>query len=83
MGARALVVELAAFISARAITLTEVAHEHGVLRDFPDKVSALTVVGASERLIFALLKEEEIIDDPLQLPELVASLILDGLAARS
>ncbi len=81
-GARAPIVELAAFIAARAVTLTEVAHRHGVLRKFPNKISALTVVGASERLIFGLLKEEELIDDPLQLPELVASLILDGLAAR-
>lgn len=82
VGARVPLVELAQLISERAVVLTEVAHQHGVLRSFPDRVSALTVVGASERLIFALLKEEELLDDPLKLPELVASLILDGLAAR-
>lgn len=41
VGARAPIVELASFVTTRAVTLTEVAHRHGVLRAYPDRKSVV------------------------------------------
>lgn len=81
VGAREPIGELRDLITDKAVELTHIAHRHGVLRPFPDKLSAIVVVGAVERLVFGLLKGEDI-GDPLKLAEHVTSLILDGLAAR-
>lgn len=76
--ARAPVRDIADLVAQGAITLTEKARTHGLLRPFPAEVSALTVVGAVERLLFAVLVEERI-ESPLELPEQLTSLVLDGL----
>lgn len=76
--ARAPVRNIADLIANGAIVLTEKARTHGLLRPFPAEVSALTVVGATERLLFAVLVEERI-ESPLELPEQLTSLVLDGL----
>ena len=79
--ARAPVRDLADLIAQGAIVLTEKARTHGLLRDFPAEVSALIVVGAIERLLFAVLVEESI-EKPLEIPEQLTSLILDGLRVK-
>lgn len=79
--ARAPVRDLADLIAQGAIVLTEKARTHGLLRDFPAEVSALVVVGAIERLLFAVLIEEAI-ENPIEIPDQLTSLILDGLRAK-
>jgi AcrR family transcriptional regulator len=80
-GARTHLVELSGLISRQAVVLTEKARTHGLLREVRAEVSALLVVGAIERLMLAVFREEEI-GNPLELPDLVASIVLDGLRAK-
>ena len=82
LGARTGVAEFAAKVSWYAVDITRKAHRHGILRPIHPSVSALTVVGAIERLLLALLSEEEV-GNPLEIPEALTSLILDGLRAKS
>jgi AcrR family transcriptional regulator len=79
-GPRGPIVELSRTISKYAISITAQAQGHGILKPIPVPVSALTVVGASERLLLAVLQEEDI-GNPLEVPEALATLILDGLKA--
>lgn len=81
MGARAPVAAIAVNIAKHARLITEIAHTQKLLRDIPPSVSSLTVIGAVERLLFAVLKGEEV-GDPLEIPRLLTSLILDGLRVR-
>jgi AcrR family transcriptional regulator len=78
VGARRPVIELSRLVSRYAISLTEKAQQHGILRPIPVAVSALTVVGAAERLLHAVLLEEDV-GNPLAVPAALTSLILDGL----
>ena len=80
VGARAPIIELSRTISKWAIDITRIAQKHKILKPIPVAVSALTVVGASERLLLAVLMEEDI-GNPLEVPAALASLILDGLKA--
>jgi AcrR family transcriptional regulator len=80
VGARRPVVSMAKTMSEYAIELTRKAQKHGILKPIPVAISALSVVGATERLLLAVLHEEDI-GDVLQVPEAVATLILDGLKA--
>jgi AcrR family transcriptional regulator len=80
VGARKPVVELSRVISKFAIDITRKAQAHGILRPIPVAVSALAVVGASERLLLGVLLEEPL-GNPLDIPEALTSLILDGLKA--
>jgi hypothetical protein len=73
--------DLADTIRDGAIDLTKKAHTNGLLRAFPPEVSALTVVGAAERLLFAVLVEEAI-ESPLEIPEQLTTLIIDGMRPR-
>ena len=77
-GARRPISALAARMADEAVALTETARRHGLIRPFPARVSALTVVGAVERLILATLNDEGI-EDPTTLAFHLSSLILDGL----
>jgi AcrR family transcriptional regulator len=81
-GARVPVTELARVIDEHALLLTEAARAHGLLRPFDPRTSALAVVGAAERLLLALLRGEPVAD-PVRLVTDLASLVLDGLRARS
>jgi len=72
------VVEFAARVSAFAVEITKKAHRHGILRPIHATVSAYAVVGAAERLLLAVLKDEDV-GNPLEIPEQLTSLILDGL----
>jgi AcrR family transcriptional regulator len=80
-GARKPVRRLADLISTRAVAITATAHRRGLLRPFDGRVSALSVVGAVEKLLFAVLDGEEI-GDPLAIPSAVISLVLEGLGPR-
>lgn len=79
-GARAPARRLAGIIAARAIEHTRLAREHGLLRAFPAEVSTLTVIGAVERILFAVLNGE-FQGEPLEVPGQLITLILDGLRA--
>lgn len=81
VGARAPVVELAAEIRAAAIDLTGAARTHGLLRPLDARVSALAVVGAVERLLFALLAGEDV-GPAEEVAENLIALVLDGVRAR-
>jgi len=80
-GSRAPVRRLADQVAQHAVLLTKKAHARGLLREFPASVSALSVVGAVERLLFAVLTGEET-GDPLTVSQGLISLVLDGIRAR-
>jgi len=77
-GARRPLRALADQVSNKAAQLTTVAMNHGLLRRMEARVSALAVIGAAERLSFALLSGESLgpLDEVAQ--ELV-SMVLRGL----
>lgn len=77
-GARRPIIELSALVSRYAIEITQTAQRHGILKPIPVAVSALTVVGAVERLLLAVLHEEDI-GNVLEVPAALTTLILDGL----
>lgn len=79
-GARRPIIELSALVSRYAIDITRTAQRHGILKPIPVAVSALTVVGAAERLLLAVLHEEDI-GNVLDVPPALTTLILDGLRA--
>jgi AcrR family transcriptional regulator len=79
--ARAPIRALADVVTRGAIDLTATAQAHGLLRPFPPAISALTVVGAVERLLHAALADG-LIDDLTDVPEQVTSLVLEGLRPR-
>ena len=86
--ARAPICQLSDLIRDRAVELTHVAHQHGILKPIPPTLSALAVVGMVERLVLGLLKAEPGFSeddgfDPLTVPEALAGLVLDGLLQRS
>lgn len=78
VGARVKVVELARLVSRHAVDITEKAHTHGLLRPIRPALSGLAVVGAVERLLFAVLSGEDI-GNPLEMPDALTTLVLDGL----
>jgi AcrR family transcriptional regulator len=79
VGARVKLVEVARLISHHAVEITRKAHTHGLLRPIRPAVSGLAVVGAVERLLLAVLSEEEDVGNPLELPDALTTLVLDGL----
>lgn len=81
-GARSAARLLADRIDARALELTHVAHDRGLLRPFDGRVSALAVVGAGEKLLFALLSGRDL-GDPREIPMKLVSLVLEGLRPSS
>ena len=80
-GARMRLVDLGAQVSQLAIRLSERAHATGRLRPMHPAVSALAVTGAVERLLLAVLRDEPV-GSPLDIPEALASMVLDGLRAH-
>ena len=79
VGARVKLVEVERLISRHAVEITRKAHTHGLLRPIRPAISGLAVVGAVERLLLAVLSEEEDIGNPLELPDALTTLVLDGL----
>ena len=78
VGARAPVRALADRVDIRAIELTDIAHEQGLLRPIDPRVSARSVVGAVEKLLHGVLSGEDL-GDPTEIPEALISMILTGL----
>jgi AcrR family transcriptional regulator len=81
VGARAPVIRLARLLSQKAIEHTMQARRHGLLRPFPAELSTLTVIGAAERLLYAVLSGQ-LEGEPLEVPGALISLILDGIRVR-
>ncbi len=77
-GARRPIIQLSQQVSRYAIDMTKTAQRHGILKPINVAVSALTVVGAAERLLLAVLHEEDI-GNVLEVPAALTTLILDGL----
>ena len=77
-GARRPIIDLSRKVAGYAIEMTKTAQRHGFLKPIPVAVSALTVVGAAERLLLAVLHEEDI-GNVLEVPAVLTRLILDGL----
>jgi len=78
-GARAPVAELEARVTARTIALTRVAHEHQLLAKIPPEVSALAVIGATERLLHAHLRDG-LFDDEAQIATSLVRMVMEGIA---
>lgn len=78
VGARVRLVELQRRVSEHAVDITRKAHTHGLLRPIHPAVSGLAVVGAVERLLLALLSDEDV-GSPLELPDALTTVVLDGL----
>jgi AcrR family transcriptional regulator len=69
---------LADDIAHRSIALSQVAKDFDLLRDTDPRVGALTVIGAVERLAFAVLAGEDV-GGLAALPRTFISVILDGV----
>lgn len=81
VGARRPIVELAKRVTAAAIDITGTVQQYGLARSGNTAVAALTVVGAVERLLLALLQREHVGDHASVPPELVATLLRDLVPA--
>ncbi len=81
--ARAAVRDLADELAAGAVTLTDTARERGLLKGVASRVSALTVVGAVERMLFEVLSGGDLGANPQQVAITLITLIMDGLRADS
>jgi AcrR family transcriptional regulator len=80
VGARKPIIALSELVSRYAIEITVKAQAHGILKPIPAPVSALAVVGAAERLLAGVFLDEPL-GNPLEIPELLTTLVLDGLRA--
>ncbi len=69
---------LAERVTDAAIELTHVAHRHRLLRPIDPRVSALSVVGSVEKLLFEVLGGRDL-GDLAAVPDALISLVLDGL----
>ncbi len=79
-GARAPVIKLANLMSAKAVEHTARVRAHGLLKPFPAELSTLAVIGAAERLLYAVLSGQ-LEGEPLEVPGQLIALILDGIRA--
>lgn len=84
VGARRPIRALADLIAERAIDLNQAARGANLFRDdVPAAVSALTVVGAVERIATAYLDAPELLEvSPVEAGRALISLLLDGLVRR-
>lgn len=78
VGARRPIVELAKRVTATARDMTSQAQQSGLAKAGNVAVAALTVVGAVERLLLALLLREDI-GDHAAVPPVVLSTLLEGI----
>ena len=80
-GARIPVRRLADYVAEQALSLSQVAHDRRLLREVDPRVTSLTVVGAVERLLFAILTGEDV-GDPLAAALALVDLVLEGCRVR-
>ena len=82
-GARAPARRLAQLITEKAVEHTKHARQHGLLRaGVPAELSALTVSGGAERLLFGVLAGENVGSEVWEIPGALTTLILDGIRAQ-
>lgn len=81
VGSRVPITDLAETLADGAVALTRVACDHGLLRVDDPRVSALSVVGAVERLALSVLRGK-LDASPLDIGTILVSLVLDGIRAR-
>ncbi len=72
---------LADMILQKALDITAAAHEHGLLRPIPHRVSTLVVIGAVERLLFGFLTEEPL-GEPQEVGAALIAMMLDGIRSK-
>lgn len=80
-GARDTVRTIADEVADRSIALTEIARQRGLLSVFDPRVSALTVIGAVERMLFEVLTGKYI-GSPQAAAEGFVALVMDGMRPR-
>lgn len=80
VGARAPIIELSKLVTRYALAMTAQAQRHGILKPIPVPLSTLSVVGATERLLLAVLQGEDI-GDLREVPMALSTLVFDGLKA--
>jgi len=78
--ARRAIHALAEQLTTRAIALTELARDHGLIRAVDPAISALAVIGAVDAVLFAYLRRPRLpsADAPMVISELVA-IVLRGI----
>jgi AcrR family transcriptional regulator len=80
-GARSVVRHFADEVTQRAIDLSAAAIEHGLVRQTNPRLTALTVIGATERLMHGYLSDEDL--GPKEaIPQMVINVILDGVRPK-
>jgi len=79
-GARRAIHVIADALTTRAITLTKIARDHRLIRDVDPKVSALTVIGAIDTILFEHLRNRRLAasEAPAVIRELV-TIVLGGI----
>ena len=77
-GARAPIRRLADRLTAGAVTLTEVAHARGLLKELPPAVTAVAVIGAVEGIVCEYL-EGRALGDPQRATDTLITMVLDGI----
>jgi AcrR family transcriptional regulator len=83
-GARAAIHALADQLTARGVALTEIARDHGLIREVDPRIAALTVTGAVDAILFAYLRGRDVLaaEIPTITTELVA-IVLRGVRGRA
>jgi AcrR family transcriptional regulator len=80
-GARVPIVALAEDVLDRATLLSDIAREQAFLRPLAGRLSAIVVVGAVDLLLSRVLAGDEI-ENVIEMPQKLVSLVLDGVRAR-
>lgn len=80
-GARRPIRRLSETITAAAVRITEVAHARKLLRPLPPEITALTVIGAVERILVRYLDRDAPGLEPLSATSALISLVVDGIRA--
>jgi AcrR family transcriptional regulator len=77
-GARVPIRRLADRLTGGAVTLTEVAHARGLLRELPPAVTAVAVIGAVEGIVCEYL-DGRALGDPERTTAILITMVLDGI----
>jgi len=82
VGAREPIARLSKHITLSAYRLTEIAHEANLLTTVNPRVTALSVVGATERLLYAYLTGEDVGENEASIAMALISMVLEGMRPR-
>lgn len=75
------VADIAEYIANAAFELTDLARDKGLLARVASRVSALAVIGATERMLFEVLSGGDLGATPQQVALGLISIVMNGLAA--